>query len=163
MAEIITWIFSTFHIESAILGWKMAGKNWLFVLLAAEAVGAIGILISYGWLSIFFLFFKKVLRINFSPRSSKRPRRRKNKKTWIKRTKIRIMFWTRKRIKDPKHHQHHPFLILFLLNLIPFLPYITFSTIVAAKILRVRRGILAILIGNGAKILFLVLVIFRIM
>lgn len=158
IGEIVRWIWLGSHPESAILAWRMADKDWLFTLLVVAGMSSFFILVPHGVLSGIFWGLRQFFGINPFLKSPKRKGKRDRKKGWARTAKVnRRLFirWLTRKV------QAHPYQILFVFNLVP-IPLLTYGTVVAAKVLNVRRGVLAILVGNWVKILLEIYIAFRI-
>ena len=156
IVEILGWILTCIHAESAIIGWKIAGKGWLFTLLSVEGVSILSVCFSLWLIDILLFILKKIFKINLFLKI-KRNAWYKRLSEWNRERKTNSVSFIKKTIQEI---EMHPYLTLFIFNLVPFVPYLTFGTVATVKLLQVRFGLLVILAGNAVKILYLTTIIF---
>lgn len=152
----LTWTYTDF----AAVAWWKAGENWIATFLYLFLTSTILLSGYHGIFSSIFWFVKKFLysRIRIKRGSG-------FKETpivkfisscyswWQEKTNNISTKWGRKIAEAMGKHKYWT---LFVLNLVPYVPYLSLATIIAAKIKGIRLGIVAILIGNAVKVLYVV-------
>jgi len=152
--EMFRWMLANINVELAIMMWAKAGKPFWFTLIVMEILGIVTILASYGSFSVLLWITKSVFgRFSFLQKKYGALHRSVHSNSKIFFSKIRRFLGSHERF------------LLFFVNLIPAtpmalfwynlaipLPYFTIATIIVAKTVKIRYGLICILAGNALKI-----------
>jgi len=147
--KVLLWILSVYTAfgltEVAAFSWCESGVPMLYTLVTLLVTSTVFLYLTFSGFSILNWILRKVLHRDLGVVLAKKAEIYVMEKNGWKR---KIVGWIVNKIREMGTHRY---IFLFLFNLVP-LPLFSTGTIVAAKLFKVKWGIVPILVGDVVKV-----------
>lgn len=154
VGKVLLWIFNVYTAfgltEIAALSWCESGVPMLYTLVTLLVTSTVFLYLTFSGFTVLNWILKKVLHRDPGAALAEKAERyaMETQNSW----KRKIVGWTVNTIRKMSTHRY---IFLFVFNLVPF-PLFSTGTIVAAKLFKIKWGIIPILVANGVKVSFVV-------